>query len=236
MKVDAPTMVAQMMECGLVAIIRVPAVGGAPSADVPALVGLCRALLDGGVRFTEITMTTPGALQAIAEARQALGDQAVLGVGSVLDGATARNAILAGAQFVVSPVTDAQVIRTAHRYGLAVIAGAMTPTEVLQAQTAGADLVKIFPANLLGPQYVKDLLAPMPELRLMPTGGVNLQTVKDWVAAGAACLGVGTALVQKGWVAARNWKALTELAGQYVEAVGAARRTLGQGGFPCRTR
>lgn len=223
MKLDAPSVVAQMMESGLVAIIRVPAASGVATADVQALVELCRSLCDGGVRFTEITMTTPGALEAVAAARKALGDQVVLGVGSVLDGATARMAILAGAQFIVSPVTDAGVIRTAHRYGLPVIPGAMTPTEVLQAQTAGADLVKVFPANHFGPQYLKDLLAPMPQLRLLPTGGVNLQTVKDWLAAGAACLGVGTSLVKKELIAARNWTALTELAGQYVAAVTAAR-------------
>ena len=206
---------ARMEATGLVAIIR---------ADNPVqLVDVCRALADGGVAVAEITMTTPGALDAIAQARAALGDACLIGVGSVLDPETARAAIMAGAQFVVAPTTHFGVIEMAHRYDRAVIPGALTPTEIMAAWQAGADVVKVFPANHFGPTYLKDLLAPMPQLKLTPTGGVTIETTGDWLKAGALCLGVGSALVKKDLIQAKDWPGLTALAKRFIEAVRAAR-------------
>ena len=200
---------------GIVAVIR---------ADSPTqLVDVCRALHAGGVSASEITMTTPGALDAIAAAADQLTGQCLIGVGSVLDGETARAAILAGAQYVVAPTLNGAVIEMAHRYGKPVIPGALTPTEIMAAWQDGADLVKVFPANHFGPTYFKDLLAPMPQLRLTPTGGIDLTNAADWIKAGAACLGVGSALVKKDLIKAQDWPALTRLAQQFVAAVRDAR-------------
>lgn len=200
---------------GLVAIIRANAASG--------LLETCEALAAGGVTVAEITMTTPGALDAIAAAHSRLGDRMLIGVGSVLDADTAALAIKAGAQFVVSPVFKRQVIDQSHALDKPVFAGAFTPTEVLAAFEAGSDIVKVFPANHNGPGFFKDILAPMPHLKLTPTGGVSLQTIPDWFAAGARCVGVGSSLVKKDLIASKDWAGLTALAKQYVAAVAAAR-------------
>jgi len=200
---------------GLVAVIR---------ADSPGqLVDVCRALAAGGAGVAEITMTTPGALSAIEQARGELGDDCLVGVGSVLDAETARAAVLAGAQFVFCPTFNPEVIGMGHRYDVPVVSGALTPTEIINAFTAGADLVKVFPANHFGPKYFKDLLGPMPQLRLTPTGGVNLDTAKDWLEAGAVCLGVGSAMVKKDLIRAGDWDGLTDLAGRFSAIVKAHR-------------
>jgi 2-dehydro-3-deoxyphosphogluconate aldolase/(4S)-4-hydroxy-2-oxoglutarate aldolase len=212
---DRMAVLAAIEASGLVAILR------ADSGE--AVVQTFKALADGGVTVSEVTLTTPGALASIAEARRVLGAAAVIGAGSVLDSESCKAAIEAGASFIVSPITDLGVIRTAQRYGRPVMPGALTPTEVLTAFQQGADLVKIFPANHFGPKYISDLLAPMPQLRLIPTGGVTLENVKQWLDAGAAALGVGTSLVRKDLIAAGDFKALTQLAGQYVAAVRAAK-------------
>jgi len=211
-------MVARMELSGLVAVIR---------ADGPdQLVDVCRALRDGGVEVAEITMTTPGALDAIHQARQRLGDDCLIGVGSVLDAETARAALLAGAQYIVAPTLNLDVITMAHRYDVPIVPGALTPTEIITAWQAGADLVKVFPANHFGPKYFKDLLAPMPQLKLTPTGGVDLNTAADWLKAGAACLGVGSALVKKDLIKAGDWAGLTALAKQFAAIVNETRETL----------
>jgi len=211
----------RILGAGLVAVIRVP--GGESGADVGRLVNVCRALAEGGVDVAEITMTSPGALEAIGEVRRSLGDGCHIGVGSVLDAETARAAILAGARYVVTPVLSLPVIEMAHRYGLPVVCGALTPTEILSAWQAGADLVKVFPANHFGPRYFKDLLAPMPQLRLTPTGGVNLETAEAWLEAGAACLGVGSALVDKTMVSEGDWAGLRGRAEAFARIVAAFR-------------
>ncbi|MFA9477880.1 bifunctional 4-hydroxy-2-oxoglutarate aldolase/2-dehydro-3-deoxy-phosphogluconate aldolase [Phycisphaerales bacterium AB-hyl4] len=208
--------VQRMEQAGLVAIIR--------ASSNQGLVDTCRALVEGGVTVAEITMTTPGALEAIRTARQELGDSCLIGVGSVLDSTTVDQAVEAGAEFVVSPVFKPEVVQASHKHGKPVLAGALTPTEILAAFEAGSDLVKVFPANHFGPQYFKDVLAPMPHLKLTPTGGVNLNTVNDWFAAGARCLGVGSALVKKDLIAAQDWVGLTDLASQFVDAVKASRQ------------
>jgi 2-dehydro-3-deoxyphosphogluconate aldolase/(4S)-4-hydroxy-2-oxoglutarate aldolase len=205
----------RITDVGLVAIIRADSSEG--------LIDTCRALQAGGVTVAEITMTTPGALEAIAAARQAFGDEYLIGVGSVLDGDTARRAVDAGAEFVVSPITNPDVIEAAHELGKPVMPGCFTPTEIQHATVLGADLIKVFPANHMGPRYFKDVLAPMPHLKLTPTGGVDLTTIADWFAAGAKALGVGSALVKKDLIRGKDWAALTGLAQQFVNAVLAAR-------------
>jgi 2-dehydro-3-deoxyphosphogluconate aldolase/(4S)-4-hydroxy-2-oxoglutarate aldolase len=209
---------AKIETSGIIAVIR------ADSAE--QLVDVCQALRDGGVLVSEITMTTPGALDAIAKASAKLGKECVVGVGSVLDPETARLAILAGAQFIFAPTFNPAVIEMAHRYDKPAVPGAFTPTEILAAWQAGADMVKVFPANHLGPQYFKDVLAPMPQLKLTPTGGVDLNTAASWLQAGAACLGVGSALVKKELIKAKDWAGLTSLARQYVKIVQETRQTL----------
>jgi 2-dehydro-3-deoxyphosphogluconate aldolase/(4S)-4-hydroxy-2-oxoglutarate aldolase len=206
---------AEIEATGVVAVIR------ADSGE--QLVDICRALLAGGVTACEITMTTPHAIEAIARATAALGDEALIGVGTVLDAETARAAILAGAQFVVSPSLDLQVIAMAHRYDRPVMPGALTPTEIVTAWSAGADIVKVFPANHFGPTYFKDLKGPLPHVRLTPTGGVDLTTAADWIKAGAVCLGVGGALVKKEFIKAADWASLSDLARRYIDIVRQAR-------------
>ncbi|MEM9883676.1 MAG: bifunctional 4-hydroxy-2-oxoglutarate aldolase/2-dehydro-3-deoxy-phosphogluconate aldolase [Planctomycetota bacterium] len=207
--------VRQIEDIGLVAIIRARSSGG--------LLDTCAALADGGVTVVEVTMTTPGALDAIAAARTQLGDRVLVGVGSVLDAETAKLAVEAGARFVVSPVLRPAVIERAHALGVPCFAGAFTPTEVLDAFEAGSDVVKVFPANHHGPRFFRDILAPMPHLRLTPTGGVSLETIPDWFAAGARCVGVGSSLVKRELVEGAKWGELTALGERYVAAVAAAR-------------
>lgn len=202
-------------EAGLVAIIRANAASG--------LIETCNALADGGVTVMEITMTTPGAIDAIRDATGKLGDRCLIGVGSVLSGKVAHEAIDAGAQFVVAPTFKPEVVDAAHERDKPVAPGALTPTEILTAFEYGADLVKVFPANHFGPKYFKDILAPMPHLKLTPTGGVDLDTVKAWFDAGARCLGVGSSLVKKDLMAKKDWKGLTDLARKFTDAVAAAR-------------
>jgi len=206
---------AEMLGAGVVAVIR--------ALSKEQLPGIASALLEGGVPAIEVTMSTPKALAGIEALADSLGDRAIVGVGTVLDAHTCRDAIAAGAQFVVSPVLDEQIIATTKRYGKISIPGAFTPTEILRAWTLGADVVKVFPSTSLGPQYIKDLLAPMPQLRLTPTGGVDLKNAGDWIKAGAACLGVGSSLVTKEALAKSDWGAITANARGFVAAVAGAR-------------
>jgi 2-dehydro-3-deoxyphosphogluconate aldolase/(4S)-4-hydroxy-2-oxoglutarate aldolase len=209
-------LLAQMLAVGVVAVIR------APSKE--ALTPIADALLEGGVAAIEVTMSTPRAIVGIEMLVDALGDRAIVGVGTVLDAATARDAIAAGAQFVVSPVLDEEVIATTRRYGRISIPGGFTPTEILRAWTLGADIVKVFPATSLGPSYLKDLLAPLPQLRLTPTGGVDLKNAGEWIKAGAACLGVGSSMVTKEAMAKSDWGTITTNARAFVAAVAGARQ------------
>lgn len=204
----------RLCDKGVVAVVR--------AASSEQLVDVARALLAGGVDCVEITMTTPNALQVIRDCRSAVPD-ALVGVGSVLDGDTARRAIDSGAQFVVSPVFVPQVVAAAHAADLPVVPGALTPTEILTATNAGADIVKVFPGGQFGPRYFRDILAPMPHLRLSPTGGVDLDTAADWIAAGAVTLGIGSALVTRSALASGKLSEITDLARQYVRIVADAR-------------
>lgn len=212
---DRQATLAEIERVGVIAVIR---------ADSPdAMTEVCKALVAGGVTACEITMTVPGAIDAIAAASKALGSRAVIGVGTVLDAATAERAIEAGAAFVVSPSFDPEVVATARSRDKVVIPGALSPTEVVTAWTAGADMVKIFPANHFGPRYFRDLAGPLPDIRLTPTGGVDLETTPEWIKAGAVAVGVGSALVKRDVVATEDWAQLTSLAAEYVAAVSMAR-------------
>src|SRR5690554_4321503 len=180
-------------ETGVVAVIRVD--------SRAVLMDTTLALAEGGIKGLEITMTSPGALGAIEEAVEKLGDRVIIGVGSVLDAVTARLAILAGAGFVVSPVLKPEIIEVCQRYSIPCIPGAFTPTEILAAWETGADVVKIFPATKLGPSFIKDIRGPLPQVKLTPTGGVNLENTGEFIKAGAVFAGVGGALVDKKLVA-----------------------------------
>jgi 2-dehydro-3-deoxyphosphogluconate aldolase/(4S)-4-hydroxy-2-oxoglutarate aldolase len=204
-----------MIDCGVLAVMR------APSKEI--LTDISRALLEGGVNVIEVTMTTPRAIAAIEMVADQFGDRAVVGVGTVIDAAAASDAIRAGAQFVVSPGFDARVVEATRRDGKISIPGALTPTEILTAWGAGADVVKVFPSTALGPSYFKDVLAPLPQLRLTPTGGVDLKNAADWIKAGAVFLGVGSALVTKDAMAKGDWASITSSARAFVDAVRAAR-------------
>lgn len=192
-----------------------------------ALVELARALREGGVTCIEITMTVPNALDAIRLVAQELGRDAeapsvLVGAGSVLDAGAAEAAVEAGARYVVSPVFKREVVEAAHANDAAAMPGCFTPTEILAATEAGADVVKVFPADVLGMPFFKGVLAPMPHLRLMPTGGVSLTNAGEWLRAGAVAVGVGSALLDKRAVAAGDWAALTENARRLRAAVDAA--------------
>lgn len=200
---------------GALAVVRLPR-----ADDVMPVV---EALQAGGIHAIEVTMTVPGALGAIERVAREGGDGVLVGVGSVLDEDTARRAVEAGATFVVSPVFKPLVLEEAHRQGAAALPGAFTPTEILRAHEAGADLVKVFPSDALGPSFIKGVLAPMPFLRLCPTGGVTPQNAGQWIRAGAAAVGLGGALVDTSLVANRAWGTITALARTTVDAVAAAR-------------
>ena len=188
------------------------------------LVRVVEAVAAGGVHCIEVTMTTPGALGCIEAASKKLaGEDVLLGVGSVLDAETCRMAILAGAEYVVSPTLSVATIQMARRYGKPVIAGAYTPTEILTAWETGSDLVKVFPASVGGPAYLKAIKGPLPQIPLVPTGGVELDNVGEFLAAGAAALAVGGNLVSKKLVAAGDLDGITANARAFAEAVAAAR-------------
>ena len=197
----------RILDCGIVAVVR--------SESSAPLVKVASALAEGGVTAIEVTFTVPEALDVIRQVRQEVGDAIVLGAGTVLDPETARAAILAGAEYIVAPTVNLEVIRLCRRYDKVVMPGALTPTEVLTAWEAGADVVKIFPADVGGPAYLKALHGPLPQVRLMPTGGVDLSTAESFLKAGACCLGVGGALVEPKAVANGDFDRIRDLASQF---------------------
>jgi 2-dehydro-3-deoxyphosphogluconate aldolase/(4S)-4-hydroxy-2-oxoglutarate aldolase len=201
---------------GIVAVIRTESPGD--------LVAVARALSDGGVRFVEITMTTPGALDIIRDAVAQLKDANVfIGAGTVLDAETARAAIIAGAHFVVGPTFDPEVVRVCKTYGVLVMLGALTPQEILNAWKQGADVVKVFPANIGGPGYIKTIKEPLPQIELLPTKGVDLNTAGAFLKAGAIAVGVGSALVSKALMSAKDYVRITENARKFSQIVREAK-------------
>src|SRR3954449_2849075 len=205
------TTLKRILDGGLVAVVR------AESGE--RLVKVVRALAEGGVTAAEITFTVPDAIEVIGRVRRELGDAIVLGAGTVLDPETARAALLAGAEYIVAPILNVEVIRLCRRYDKVVMPGAFTPTEVVAAWEAGADVVKIFPADVGGPAYLKALRGPLPQVRMMPTGGVDLNTAEAFLKAGACCLGVGGSLVEPKAVASGDFGRIRDLASQYVAIV-----------------
>lgn len=200
---------------GAVAVVRLH--------STEAALRVADALHAGGVTALEITVTVPDAFSVISAVLKRFGDDVCVGVGTVLAAETVRGAVDAGAQFVVSPVFRADVIAESHRLGVPAMPGAMTPTEMLTAHEAGADVVKLFPADTLGPAYVRSVLAPMPFLRVMPTGGVTPENVGLWLAAGAVAVGLGGSLVDASLVANGDWNAITRRARRVADAVTAFR-------------
>jgi 2-dehydro-3-deoxyphosphogluconate aldolase / (4S)-4-hydroxy-2-oxoglutarate aldolase len=182
-------------------------------------VEIARALLAGGISAIEFTLTGAGAHDAIGAARSALGDRAQIGVGTVLTVDAAEAAIDAGAQFVVTPTLRLEVIATCRARGVPILCGAFTPTEALTAHEAGADMVKIFPARSGGPQYIRDLLAPLPFLKLAPTGGISAENARAYLDAGAVAVGIGGNLVSAAAVAEGNWSRIEAAARAIVEAI-----------------
>lgn len=174
-----------------------------------------RALKKGGIECIEVTMTTPGALQTLEEVRSEI-DDVLFGAGTVLDPETARLAILSGAQFIVTPSLNLDVIRLAHRYDIPIIPGAFTPTEILTAWENGAECVKVFPAFSVGPEYIKAIKGPFPQIKICPTGGISLDNMKAFIKAGASCLGVGGKLVDATLIKDNKWDELTSIAMEYV--------------------
>jgi len=205
----------KLIETGAIAVIRM--------SDPDKLRRVTDAIREGGVNAIEITMTTPRALHVIEEMAGSNDGSYHLGVGSVLDAETARLAINAGAQFVVSPVLKPEIIRIAHRYDCPAMPGAFTPTEILTAYENGADIVKVFPADVVGMDFFKAIKGPMPQLQLMPTGGVSLTNAGDWLKAGACAVGIGGALLDKKAIADGNYKVLTDNARLLIETIKKAR-------------
>ncbi len=205
----------QLIDTGVVAIMR------AKSSD--QLLAAADALLAGGLNAIEVTMTTPGALDVVRQATARYGSEVLFGVGSVLDAETARAAILAGAAFVVCPTLKLATIELCKRYSVPVIPGGFTSTEVLTAWEAGADLVKVFPADLGGPAYIKALLAPLPQVRLVPVGGVDLDNTASFIRAGAVAVGVGSSLINQALLDQGKLSEITERAARFREEVNKGR-------------
>jgi 2-dehydro-3-deoxyphosphogluconate aldolase / (4S)-4-hydroxy-2-oxoglutarate aldolase len=215
MTIRSQEVLATLEETGVVAVIRVE--------SPENLAEVSRALSAGGVRLVEITMTVPGALGLIASVSASLGNTVFIGAGTVLDAATARMAILAGASFVVSPCFDAEVVAMCKLYGTPVMPGCMTPTEISQAWKAGADVVKIFPGRVGTPEFFQDIKGPFPQVRMMPTGNVDLVTTPKYIKAGAVAVGVGKALVDPRAMADHKYAEITENAVTFRRMVKEAR-------------
>ncbi|HWV36278.1 MAG TPA: bifunctional 4-hydroxy-2-oxoglutarate aldolase/2-dehydro-3-deoxy-phosphogluconate aldolase [Thermomicrobiales bacterium] len=204
-----------MDQVGVVAIVRLD--------DYSSATSMVQALADGGIRSVEFTYTNPAAGEAVAAVKAAMGDAVQVGAGTVLDAETARAAILQGADFIVTPVLSIPTIELCRRYSVPTVIGSFTPTEILTAWQAGASYVKVFPASAVGPGYLKDVRGPLPQVRLIPTGGVTLQNAGDFIRAGASAIAVGSNLVDAKTVRAGEWQTLTDRASAFVDAVRAAR-------------
>ena len=202
---------AGIVKAKVVAVIRLK--------DAARLAEVAAALSRGGVTALEVTMTVPGAVEIIREMARTKAPGTLVGAGTVLDAGTATDVIAAGADFVVSPITDPETIRACGEAGVLVAPGAFTPTEIVSAWNAGASLVKVFPATSLGPQFVRDMRGPLPHIRLMPTGGVTLENAREFLAAGAAAVGIGTALVDAKSVESGDWEDLESRARQLVASL-----------------
>ena len=201
----------KIMNVGIVPVVRI--------ADGGQVLDAADALIAGGISVMEVTMSSTRPFEIIQNLKARYGDKLLVGLGSVLNEKVAEKGIDAGAEFIVSPIFDESVLKAAQKYETASILGSLTPTEIQHAFSAGTDVVKVFPATKFGPGYFKDILAPMPHLKLTPTGGVDLSNVAEFLKNGAVCVGVGTALLQKDLIANSKWGDLTDLARQYCAEV-----------------
>lgn len=210
------TVLSFIKDVGIVPIVR--------TASAESAILTVDAIFAGGIRAAEITMTVPGAVKALEKVADHYGDKIVLGAGTVLDAETARICMLAGAEFFVTPSLNMKTIEMAKRYSKVICPGALTPTEVMTAWEQGADFVKVFPCgNVGGPKYIKALKAPFPQIEMIPTGGVNLDTTADFLKAGAAAVAVGSELVDAKTVADGAYQVFTERAQQFLEVIRKAR-------------
>jgi 2-dehydro-3-deoxyphosphogluconate aldolase/(4S)-4-hydroxy-2-oxoglutarate aldolase len=208
--------VEKLEQSGVVAVVRLQS-----AKNIDQIIA---ALTRGGIRALEITMTTPDAITIIRNISHSLPADFLIGAGTVLDAAAAEKVILAGAQFVVSPIFDPKIIAMTHKYDKAALAGAFSATEIFAAWQAGADVVKVFPATVVGPGYFKDIHGPLPQIKLTPTGGVTIDNAAEFIRCGAVFLGVGTALLDKQMIKNQDWQALEERARAFHEAVAGAHR------------
>ncbi len=202
-------------EEGVIAILR--------AKNPEEMRSLAQALRKGGLSCLEFTMTSPSALDLLRESRRSLEEEVVLGMGTVLDAETAQSAIWAGADYLVSPVVRPDIAQLAHRYNVLYLPGALTPTEILIAVELGCSLVKLFPAHLVGPGYLKDIAGPLPQVRLVPTGGIGVHNAGEFLKAGAAAVAVGSSLTHPPVPESERWEAVTSLARQLREIVREAR-------------
>jgi len=204
-----------IMDTGVIAIVRV--------STTEQAIEVCDAVSKGGVKAIEVTMTVPGAIDAIKEFKKTASSDLLIGAGTVLDPETCRAVILNGADFIVCPNLNVDVIKMAHRYAKVVIPGTFTATEILAAWDAGADIVKVFPAGVVGPQYIKDIKGPLPQVRITPTGGITVENAGDFIKAGACCVSAASSLVDKKALAEKRFEVITDKAKQFINAVAAAR-------------
>lgn len=212
---DKQQVISRLTNPGIIAVVR--------AKNAEQVIPLTEALITGGVTAIEITMTTPNAIEAIRHARQKHGQRALIGVGTVLDVQTCQAAITAGAEFVVTPICRTELVRIAHAVDRPIMLGAYTATEAQLAHEAEADFIKIFPADTLGPGYIKSLLAPLPHLRIVPTGGVDAHNLGDFFRAGCVAVGVGSSLVSSKILQDSDWPALAKKAAEFVQAAQHAR-------------
>lgn len=208
--------VRKLLEIGVVPIIR--------TASSETALEAARAVHRGGIHLLEVTMTVPGALEVLEKLADEFGDDLLLGAGSVLDPETARAAMLAGARFIVTPGLNVRTVEICKRYSVAALPGALTPTEVITAWEAGADMVKIFPVdNLGGPKYIKALKAPLPQIDMVPTGGVDLGNLADFLKAGASAVAVGSSLMNKAALKEGRYEVIEQAAKEFLRVTAAAR-------------
>ncbi|WP_075618828.1 bifunctional 4-hydroxy-2-oxoglutarate aldolase/2-dehydro-3-deoxy-phosphogluconate aldolase [Paenisporosarcina indica] len=208
-------MLNRLLESGVVAVVR--------KIEADKVMDVIAALVEGGITGIEVTIDSPNAFHVISEAKKLFGEKAVIGAGTVLDGESAVRAIQAGAEFIFAPTMSRDTIAVANRYGKIVIPGVFTPTEILQAYEWGADIVKVFPASVLGSQFIKDVRGPLGHIPMMPTGDIGLENIQEYIKAGAVAAGVGGSLLNKEYIQNGEWDKLSGLARQYKEKVTEAR-------------
>ena len=209
--------VEQITTSGIIAILR--------ASSPQSLIDAANALKKGGVTVIEVTLTTPGALEIIKQASQIFGDEILFGAGSVLDPESARTAILAGADFIVMPTTNVEVIQLCRRYSIPIFPGAYTPTEIVTAWQAGADMVKLFPASNGGPDLIKAIKAPLPQVKLVPVGGVDLHSTANFIRAGASAVGIGSSLVNDQLLDAKSFDEISDRAKKFIQQVNLGRNS-----------